>query len=87
MVMALLAGTTLTGLPGTAPLGGATATVVFWKAGRNLDTGSLKAIRPSSTSIMTATLVTALLMDAMRKIVSVRIGRFASRSASPVASR
>ena len=52
----------------------------------NFDTGSVSEIRPSSTSIMTPTLTTALVIDAIRKIVSVRIGVPCSRSALPAAS-
>jgi hypothetical protein len=57
-----------------------TATRVSRKAGMYLDTGSVMAIFPSSTSIMMATLVIGLVIDAMRKIVSVFIGRFFSTS-------
>ena len=81
------AGTTLTGEPATAPAGGGTATVVFAKAGMNFETGSVRATFPSSTSIITATLVKAFVWEAMRKIVSFRMGRPASTSALPKASR
>ena len=74
-MIARFAGTTLTGEPATAPGGGGRATVVFLKAGMNLETGSARPIFPSSTSIITATLVKAFVWDAMRKIVSFFIGR------------
>ena len=73
-------------MPATAPGGGGTATVVFLNAGMNFETGSARPTLPSSTSIMTATLVKAFVCDAMRKIVSVFIGPPASRSALPNAS-
>ena len=46
-------------------------------------TGVFSASLPSSISERTATLVTALLCDAIRKIVSVVIRRFASLSLQP----
>ena len=81
MVIWRRAGTTATRPPSAA------STVVFSKAGMNFDTGSVSAMRPSSTSIITPTLTTALVIDAIRKIVSVRIGVPFSRSADPAASR
>ena len=39
----------------------------FLNSGRYLDTGSVTVSRPSSTRIMTATLVTGLLIEAMRE--------------------
>jgi hypothetical protein len=86
-VIGRFAGTTLTGEPGTAPAGGGRATVVFSKAAMYLETGSARPIFPSSTSIITATLVKALVWEAMRKIVSFLMGRPASTSACPKASR
>ena len=77
------AGTTLTGEPSTAPLGAATATVVFLNAGMNRDTGSARPSLPSSTSIIAATLVKAFVCEAMRKIESFFIAVPASRSALP----
>ncbi len=87
IVIGRFAGTTLTGEPATAPAGGGSATVVFSNAGMNRETGSARPTLPSSTSIITATLVRAFVCEAMRKIVSVFIGRPASTSAFPKASR
>ena len=56
-------------------------------SGRNLETGSLRRIFPSSAIISTATLVTGLVMEARRKMAPVVIGFFDSRSISPCASR
>ena len=86
IVISRLAGTALTGVPATAPGGGGTTTVVALNAGMYLDTGSARPSRPSSTSIIAATLVTAFVMEAMRTIVSRRIGALASTSAIPNAS-
>ena len=80
------AGTLLTGESSTAPAGGATATVVFPNAGMYFATGSPRPRRPSSTSIIAATLVSAFVCDAMRKIESFAIGRAASTSDLPKAS-
>jgi serine/threonine-protein kinase len=52
----------------------------------NFATGSVSRTFPSSTRIMTATLVTALLIEAIRKMASGRITRPASRSANPAES-
>ena len=60
-------------------------TRVCANAGMKRDTGSLMAIFPASTSARIATEVIALLCDAMRKIASGVIGRFASLSAQPTA--
>ena len=87
IVIGRFAGTTATGEPATAPAGGGRATVVFSKAGMNRETGSARPIFPSSTSIITATLVRAFVCEAMRKIVSFCMGRPASTSAFPKASR
>ena len=46
----------------------------------NFDTGSVSDSLPSSYSIITATLVIGLVIEAMRKIVSVRIGVLLSSS-------
>ena len=86
IVIARFAGTALTSVPATAPAGGGTATVVFPNAGMYLDTGSLRPSRPSSTSIIAATLVSAFDCEAMRKIVSFVIARAASTSDLPKAS-
>ncbi len=61
----------------------ALATVVCAKSGSQRETGSESRSRPSSTSAITATLVTALLCEAMRKIASGVIRLPASRSAQP----
>ena len=44
----------------------------------NFDTGSVSSSLPSSYSIITATLVTGLVIEAMRNSVSVRIGVLAA---------
>ncbi len=68
-----------------APFSPATATMVLAYAGMKRLTGSFRPILPSSTSARTPTLVIALVCEAMRKIVSVVIRRFASLSAQPTA--
>ena len=68
------------------PAGGGTTTVVLANDGMNRETGSSRCTRPSSTSIMIATLVIALLIEAMRNSVSVVIGTFFSMSRRPAAS-
>ena len=60
-----------------------TITVVLEKAGMKRLTGSVRPIFPSSISARIATLVTALVWDAMRKIVSGVIRRPASLSLHP----
>ncbi len=55
--------------------------------GRYFDTGSDTFSLPSSWSIRTATPVTGLVIEAIQNSVSGVIGRFAARSAEPVASR
>ncbi len=50
------------------------------------ESGSARPIFPSSTSIITATLVKAFVCEAIRKIVSFFIGTPASMSALPNAS-
>ena len=82
-VISRLAGTTLAGVPATAPAGAGTNTVVFLKDGMYRETGSERPSRPSSTSIIAATLVTALDIDAMRKIVSVFMATPALSEAFP----
>jgi len=69
------------------PGGGGTATVVCLNAGRYFETGSVSRIRPSSSRIATATVVTAFDIDAMRRITSWRIGRFFSTSIFPYVSK
>ena len=64
-----------------------TATVLLANAGMKRETGSSRRTLPSSTSIMTPTLVTALLCEAMRNSVLDRIGEFRSRSAAPTTVR
>jgi hypothetical protein len=55
-------------------------------SGTNFETRSSSPKRPSSHSIIAATLAIGLVIEWMRKIASVRIGRPASRSAMPTAS-
>ena len=64
-----------------------TATVVRWNSGMYLPTGSESSSAPCSCSIIAATLTIALVCEAMRKIVSARIGLCDSRSRSPTARR
>src|SRR2546422_4316549 len=52
----------------------ATSTRSFLNAGRYFETGSSSDSFPSSMSIMTPTLVTAFVMEAIRKIVVLRMG-------------
>ena len=59
------------------------ATVVFANAGMERPAGSFRPIFPSSISERIATLVSALVCEAMRKIVSVVIFRPASLSLQP----
>ena len=63
------------------------ATWVSVNSGTNLDTGSERRMEPASTSIMIATPVTGLVIEAMGKIVSFRIGRPVSMSISPWVSK
>ena len=86
IVIGRLAATTATGLPGDASAGGGTTTLVALNAGMNLWSGSLSRMRPSSTSIMMATLVIAFDCDAMRNMESFCIGTLRSMSARPAAS-
>ena len=65
----------------TARLG--TATCKLLNSGMKRDTGSLRWIFPSSTSIIMATPVTGLVIEAMRKIASRLIGLPDSRSIRP----
>ena len=64
-----------------------TATFRSLKSGMYFETGSASRILPSSTSIMTATPVTGLVEEAMRKRASVVMGLPASASARPWAAR
>ena len=79
------AATVDTGLPGAALAAGGTITVVLRKAGMYLLTGSFSSSLPSSTRIKAAVVVMAFDCEAMRKIVSVRIGTAFSTSALPSA--
>ena len=65
-------------------VGPGTRTDVRLNAGRDLDTGSASRSFPSSISITAATEVTALLIDASRKIVSFFIGTLFSTSILPI---
>jgi hypothetical protein len=87
MVISRFAGTVRGAEAGVAPGAGSSTTMVFAKAGRYFDTGSASRRRPSSTSIIAATLVTALENEAMRTMVSRRIGTLASTSDWPSASK
>ena len=68
-----------------APASPFTATVVFANAGMNRLTGMFGVSRPSSIRARMAALVSALVCEAMRKIESTFIGRFASLSLHPSA--
>ena len=70
---------------GDAPVAPFTATVVFANAGMNRLTGMLGVRRPSSIRARMAALVSALVCEAMRKIESTLMGRFASLSLHPSA--
>ena len=65
------------------PRSSCTATVVFAKVGMMAPARVPRASVPSSTNCMTATLVSALVCEAMRKMVSGVIRRPASLSAQP----
>ena len=67
----------------TVPVPFGSRTRMSLNSGRNLDTGSVSSNRPSSASIRTATLVTGLVIEAIRKMVSSAIGRPAPTSAHP----
>ena len=67
---------------GDSPL---TTTVVLPNAGMKRLTGMFGVSRPSSISARMATLVSAFVCEAMRKIESTFIGRFASLSLHPSA--
>jgi hypothetical protein len=82
-VICRFAGTVDTGLPGAALAGRGTITVVLRKAGMYLLTGSFSSSLPSSSRIRAAVVVIAFDCEAMRKIVSVRIGTPLSTSALP----
>ncbi len=60
-----------------------TETFVSAKAGIYFDTGSASESLPSSISISAATATIGLVIEAMRKIVSVFIGALASLSRKP----
>ena len=64
---------------------GVRTTVGDASSGSQCPTGSSSAIRPSSTSIMTAAATTGLVIDAIRKIESRAIGAVPSTSAEPTA--
>ena len=66
-----------------APASPFTATVVFANVGMNRLTGMFGVRRPSSIRARIAALVSALVCEAMRKIESTFIGRFASLSLHP----
>ena len=68
-----------------APISSFTMTVVLAYAGMNRLTGMFGVRRPSSISARIAALVSAFVCDAMRKIESTIIGRFASLSLHPSA--
>lgn len=70
---------------GTGASAAPSSTRELLNAGMNFDTGSVSSSFPSSYSIMSAMLVTGLVIDAMRNIVSVRIGVFAATSWNPEA--
>ena len=55
-------------------------------SGSHGPTGSSSAIRPSSTSIITAAAMIGLVIEATRKIESLAIGEVPSTSAEPAAS-
>ncbi len=61
--------------------------MVRLNAGRYFETGSASRSLPSSIRITAATDVTALLIDAIRKIVSFLIGTFFSMSIRPIGSK
>ena len=67
-----------------AGAGFAIATFVSLNSGMNRDTGSVSRTFPSSTIIMMATPVTGLVIDAMRKMPSLRIGVFALEVHQPL---
>ena len=62
-------------------------TLVSLNSGMKRDTGSLSRIFPSSSSVRIATAVTGFDIDASRKMASVVIGFFDSRSMNPRASK
>ena len=63
------------------------STPIVANAGRYVDTGSLSINAPDSYNCMTATLVTALVIDAIRNSVSISIGASRPMSRHPTASR
>ena len=74
MVMGRLAGSVTYFTSGGEPVGGGTATTELANAGRYFPTGSFRRNLPSSYNMSAATVVTALLIEAMRKMASVAIG-------------
>ena len=79
-VIGLTAGTTSS----TGPAGVRT-TAGDASSGSHRPIGSSSAIRPSSTSIITAAAVMGLVIEATRKIESLAIGKVPSTSAEPAA--
>jgi len=80
-VIDLAAGTT-----SSTALRGVRTTLGDASSGSHSSTASSSAIRPSSTSIMTAAAVMGLVIDAMRKIESLAIRAVPSMSSDPTAS-
>ena len=68
----------------SGPVGSA-STRISASSGSHRSTGSDRAILPSCTSVIAAATVTGLVIEAIRKIVSRRIGRPASASRWPIA--
>jgi hypothetical protein len=71
---------------GTTPDPFGSRTRMSLNSGRNLEIGSVSLKRPSSANIRTATLVTGLVIEAMRKIVLSAVGRPFPASADPTAA-
>jgi len=67
-----------------AGLGFTVATCTVFSSGRYFATGALRSSLPSSTSIMAATLVIGLVIDAIQKIESVVMGMVLARSWKPM---
>src|SRR5262247_4364698 len=80
-VIALTAGTT-----SSAGLAGVRTTAGDASSGSHCPAGSSSAIRPSSTSIITAEAVMGLVIEATRKIESLAIGGVPSTSVEPAAA-
>src|SRR5262245_30964827 len=62
-------------------------TCTLANAGTNREMGSVSRILPASTSIRIETAVTGFVIEAMRKMVSLRIGACVSRFDTPRACR